>query len=343
MGRSNVPPAAPLVSIITPAYNAGRFIEYTLESAIRQTFTRFELIVVDDGSTDQTFAIASSYARRDPRIRVLQQANRGIAVARNTAMRAARGRLFALLDSDDLWFPTYLAEQLAVLEAHPEIAVLSANALNFGGPLDGEPLLHVRANDGVLQIPLLHLVQIEDAMSILALFRRDVSDAIGLFDESLRRSEDYDFWLRAARAGFQLAVNPKPLGLYRRRPDSLSSDESLMLEAMRRPLLKLREACADLPVVQDAVDQQLARFARRSLVADARSALVKGDMPELASTFSALAETTGDTKYRLARWLAGHAPLTIRVAYRCKQLLGPLTRASVRPAHLPTITAGDRL
>src|SRR5690242_18500501 len=104
---------APVVSIITPAFNAARYVEHTLESAVRQTFTNFELLLVDDGSTDQTSAIAERYAGRDPRIIVSRQANRGIAAARNAAMARARGRYFALLDSDDLWFPTYLAEQIA--------------------------------------------------------------------------------------------------------------------------------------------------------------------------------------------------------------------------------------
>ena len=103
---SSSSPPAPVVSVITPAYNAERYIEHTLESALRQTFREFELLVVDDGSTDGTAAIAQRYAEKDARFRVLRQTNRGIAAARNLAMRRARGRYLALLDSDDLWFPT---------------------------------------------------------------------------------------------------------------------------------------------------------------------------------------------------------------------------------------------
>jgi GT2 family glycosyltransferase len=335
------PGKSPAVSVITPAFNAALYLEHTLESAIRQTFTDFELLIVDDGSTDQTRQIAERYAARDPRVQVIHQPNRGIAAARNAALACARGRYCALLDSDDLWFPSYLEEQLTLLMQHPEVAVLSANALNFGGPNDGEPLLNDRTSRGLRAVTLLQLVQVEDSMSIQAIFRRDVPDAVGVFDESLSRSEDYDFWLRAACAGFQIAINPKPLGLYRRRPDSLSAEEAVMLDAMRRPLVKLRDVCANQPGIVAAIDHQLARIAERGLVARARSALVSGDMSGLITHFSALAQETGASRYRLAGWLTGHVPITIRLAYQCKRRLGRLVRSGRRaygPIH--TFLAG---
>ena len=340
---SSSSPPAPVVSVITPAYNAERYIEHTLESALRQTFREFELLVVDDGSTDGTAAIAQRYAEKDARFRVLRQTNRGIAAARNLAMRRARGRYLALLDSDDLWFPTYLAEQVAILDERRDIGVLSANALNFGGVKDGEPLLPVDS-DAIRLVSLLRLIQVEDGMSILSVFRREVPQTIGLFDEGLRRSEDYDFWLRTAFAGFNIAINPRPLGLYRRRPDSLSADEALMLEAMRRPLQKIRQACLHRADVLDAVDRQLAHIAERGLVARARHALVTNDMPGLATQLSALAAATGASRYRLARWLAGHLPITIRLAYWCRRVWMQVVRAGRRMTIGPVraFWAGDR-
>jgi GT2 family glycosyltransferase len=333
---------SPTVSVITPAFNAAPYLDHTLESAIRQTFTDFELLIVDDGSTDETRQIAERYAARDPRVHVIHQDNRGIAAARNAALSRARGRYFALLDSDDLWFPSYLEEQLAMLLRHPDVAILSANALNFGGPLDGEPLLQYAAHQGIHVVSLLQLVQVEDSLSIQAIFRRDVPAEIGAFDENLHRSEDYDFWLRAAYAGFRIAINPKPLGLYRRRPDSLSAQEAVMLDAMRQPLWKLREQCSTRPDIVVAIDQQLARVAERGLVARARTALVSGDMSELVVQLSALAQETGSSRYRVASWLTGHAPITIRLAYRCKRGLGQLVRTG-RRAYGPmrTFLAGN--
>jgi len=150
----------------------------------------------------------------------------------------------------------------------------------------------------------------------------------------LRRSEDYDLWLRAASAGFRIAVNPRPLGVYRRRPDSVSADESLMLQAMCRPLDKLRGSCAYWPDVQRAVDRQIARVQRRALVARARHALMIGDMPELASRFSDLEIATGARRYRVARWLTGSAPVTLRWAYACKRGSAYLTRTGRRLAQM---------
>ena len=93
----------PRVTVITPAYNATLYLPAALESALQQTVQDFEVIVVDDGSTDGTFEVAAEFARRDPRISVIRQENGGIGSARNAALRTARGEWIALLDSDDMW------------------------------------------------------------------------------------------------------------------------------------------------------------------------------------------------------------------------------------------------
>ena len=316
----------PTVSIITPAFNAALYVRETLDSIHAQTFSDFEVIVIDDGSIDETAAIVESYALRDPRIQLVRQPNQGIAAARNVGIARARGRFLALLDSDDVWFPGYLEEQLAILQRRPEIAVLSANAINLGGSLDGQLLLGRSRRGNLRKLSLFTLVRAEDSMSILAVFRREVVDAIGIFDATLRRSEDYDYWLRAAAAGFCVAVNMKPLGLYRRRPDSMSADEVLMLQAVRAALVKLRQRFADRPDIQLLVKRQIARLTRRTLLTTARTALLRGDQADLVVQFAALADTTGFVRYRLARWLSDRVPSTIWWAYVCKRTLRQLAK-----------------
>ncbi len=105
-----------LVSIITPCYNGERFIAETIESVLGQTYANWEMIVVDDGSRDNTAQVAAGYAARDGRIQVVRQPNGGTASARNNAMRRAKGRYIALLDADDVWERDFLERQLAFMK-----------------------------------------------------------------------------------------------------------------------------------------------------------------------------------------------------------------------------------
>lgn len=311
----------PTISIVTPAHNVATYIAETIESALRQTRTDFELLIVDDGSTDETASVVARYAAHDSRIRVLQQENGGIAAARNCALAIARAPYVALLDGDDVWFPNYLAEQLDILERFPDISILGANALNLGGACNDEPLLPLTPDQRIRRLSLLQLIHAEDSMSILAVMRREAGDRLGWFDSALRRSEDYDLWLRAASAGLVVAVNPTPLGRYRRRPDSLSSDELAMLRAIRQPLLKLRADHQDARAVVGAIDRQLERIAERELVVEARTALVEFDVRTLGARLGVLADSTGRLQYRIAHWLSAVVPATLPWLYRAKSRL----------------------
>ena len=130
----------PLVSVIVPAYNTGRYIREALASVLAQTISDLEILVVDDGSDDQTAATVETTAARDGRVRLFKKANGGVSSARNLALEMARGEFLALLDSDDMWDPRFLEEQLAVLRARPDIDLVTGNAVNLGGHRDGLPV-----------------------------------------------------------------------------------------------------------------------------------------------------------------------------------------------------------
>lgn len=115
-----------LVSIITPCYNAGRFVAETIESVLRQTYTHWEMLVVDDGSTDDSAQIVARFASQDDRIQLIRQGNAGTACARNAAMRQARGRYIALLDADDIWEDAFLERQLAFMKQKNAVCVCAA-------------------------------------------------------------------------------------------------------------------------------------------------------------------------------------------------------------------------
>src|SRR5262245_60474543 len=176
-----------------------------VRSATGDTYPHFELLIADDGSTDSTPDIARAWACADSRIRVLQQNNRGCSAARNLAMAHARGRYFALLDSDDVWHPEFLASQLALFDRHPDVSIITGNGYFLGGPFDGRPLYPLTPIHQTLS--LLDIIRTEDSVCIMSVFRREVYDRIGGFDETLTHNEDYDFWIRAAHAGFGFLTN----------------------------------------------------------------------------------------------------------------------------------------
>src|SRR5439155_11769103 len=158
----------PTVSVIMPAYNAQAYLSTAMDSVLRQTFPDLELLVVDDGSTDDTVDLARRYAARDSRVRVLTQRNAGPGPARNAAFAVAEGQLFAFLDSDDEWDDTFLDEQVAVFDHRPDADIVVANARNRGVPRHGRPSCPTAAS--IQPITLADILANEQAIFIMTVF-----------------------------------------------------------------------------------------------------------------------------------------------------------------------------
>jgi len=310
---------APLVSVIMPAYNTEQYLHTAVESVLRQSFADLELLVIDDGSSDRTVEIARGYAGRDRRVRVLEQPNAGPGPARNTGFRAAAGRFFAFLDSDDEWDETFLEEQLAVLDARPDIDVVVANARNRGGPRHGEPARPVRG-DG-RPIPLAEILADEASLFIMSVFRRETVDAIGGFDPALLTNEEYEMWIRAALAGFTFTRHSKPLGWYSCRPGSLSSSDTRMLGGILRVFAKTRPFLPPDSPERSILDRQVARFEAELSAAEARASLVRGDCREAARHVAALHARRGGWLLAVASRVLALAPSVAIAAFRMKQRL----------------------
>ena len=307
----------PAVSVIMPAFNVGPYIGASIESVLAQTFTDWELVIVDDGSTDDTYAIAEALARTDARIRVIREANGGISVARNTALRIAVGEFLAILDSDDLWSPEFLAAQMAIFAAHPEVDIVTGNAWFLGGQFDGQP---ARPTPDPRPAPdLATLLADETAVFIMAVMRRRVYETIGGFDESMRCNEDYDLWLRAAVAGFRFHRNDRPLGHYRRRDDSLSAAELKMLRGILRVYHKLRPTLLDRPGALAVLDAQVARFDTERLKVEAREALEHRDFTALGEHLAALHRRRGGAALAVMRLAARWIPGILSRAYQIRR------------------------
>jgi glycosyltransferase involved in cell wall biosynthesis len=304
------------VSVIMPAFNVEPFVGAALGSALSQTFDDFEVIVVDDGSDDGTAAAVTSVAGSDRRVRLVRQANRGLAGARNTAMRAARGEYFALLDSDDLWEPDFLAAQMDVLRSDPGVAIVTGNAWYLGGVSDGQPARP--CPDSRPEPNLASIIADEWSIFIMSVMRRDVYAAIGAFDESMRSNEDYDFWLRAALAGFRFVRNDRPLGRYRVRPESLSADHARMLRGILTVYRKLRAALAGRPYELAVLEAQTTRFEAELLAAEAGMALDASDFEAARAHLSALHARRGGAALAIARVLARWSPRVLKQMRKLK-------------------------
>jgi hypothetical protein len=213
----------PAVSVVLPVRDGGRFLADAIDSVRVQTFASFELLVIDDGSTDDSVSLARARAREDARIRVLSGRPRGIAHALNDGLRAARGRYVARLDADDLCAPQRLERQIAFLEAHDEcVAVGSAVEVIDE---EGETL-------AVSRFPAGHVDIVQGLLAGAAcafahpsvMMKREAALAAGAYRPDLFPSEDLDLWLRLMERG-ELANLGEPLVRYRRHPGTVGARE----------------------------------------------------------------------------------------------------------------------
>ena len=236
----------PRHSAIVPTYNGRETVESTIRSILAQTQTNFELIVVDDGSTDDTEAIVRGFLT-DGRIQLIQQENRGIAGARNRGIERARGELISFLDHDDLWMPDYLAAMGTVLDAAPDagFAFTDGYALEHGTERIRRRTLFASSRPPVplptnSEAQLLELVR-ENFIWGSVTVRRSVLERVGGFDSSVDGVDDYDLWLRILASGAPAVIAPGRLILQRAKADSVSQDLAFMLDGIKKVCLKVAE------------------------------------------------------------------------------------------------------
>lgn len=235
--------AGPSVSVIIPTHNRVRYLSEAIRSVLAQTFTDFELIIVDDGSTDETEELVRSF--RDRRIRYLWQSHQGISAARNAAIRSARGQYVAHLDSDDIWLPNILGVEVAAF-CDPRIGVVYSRAQAMdqtGRPL---PIL-VGIPQRYPDDSLLSLLHSNVTAAIVVMVRRSCFDRVGFFDESMIVAGDWDMWLRLSRR-YRFFFVDKVLARFRFHPGRITSSTDLSdVLKFRRRVLDKAFADPDLP------------------------------------------------------------------------------------------------
>jgi glycosyltransferase involved in cell wall biosynthesis len=221
------------VSVIIPAFNSGQWIEQALNSVLGQSVRPDQILVVDDGSTDET---AQRTGRYGEAVTCIRQSNRGVAAARNRGLREACGDFIAFLDADDVWHPHKLELQLRVMQAHGSVGFLGTRLFNW--PVDSPPHLAADASGSVEVIGREKLAVKNCFTTSSVLVRADVVKQVGDFDPALHGPEDHDYWLRASEVT-QMAKLTLPLTGYRCIPGSLSKRAESMEAGMRRILRKL--------------------------------------------------------------------------------------------------------
>jgi hypothetical protein len=287
--------AIPRVSIITPVWNRAALIQQTVASALAQTFKSFELIVADDGSTDDSAGRAA--VSGDPRVSVLRLEHSGSpAVTRNSALRHARGRYVAFLDSDDQWLPDKLGEQVRMLDARRDAGMVYGLASYFDGERERGALgpKAARVPESLFELLLLQGNFIQPST---VLIRREICELLGGFDEAdrFRAVEDYDLWLRVTKRYPALFI-PRVITRYRRHDGNLSRDRVAMVAKVREVI---EVTCQRSRVPEQLRDRALAHWYLEEL----KAVLVEGDAQSLETARAAVTKALEiDPSLRPARW-----------------------------------------
>jgi glycosyltransferase involved in cell wall biosynthesis len=216
----------PLVSVVIPAYDAEAYLAATIESVLAQTYRPIEVLVIDDGSHDGTVALARSFG--DP-VRVIEQANKGPAGARNTGFAEARGVIIALLDADDLWMPERLEACVDLLQTDPTVGFVTTDAylIEEDTPTDRRYYGDYQRFPFPARGAQLDEIAKRNFVFVSVVFDRRLFELVGArLDERLWGTEDYDLWTRFLLAGAEAGFVAEPLAWYRVRADSVSRARS---------------------------------------------------------------------------------------------------------------------
>lgn len=226
-GVSESAMSLPLVSVIIPAYNSEKTLLQTVQSALAQTYSNIELIVINDGSTDSTLSLLESV--NDSRLRVFSYENGGLATARNRGIERASGEYLTFIDADDLWTLDKVEQQVLALQRSQETGTQAGVAYSWTKAMDATGTLFYEGNSesytGDVYAPLLRCNFITSGSNVM--ITRAAVEACGVFDSSLRYCEDWDYYLRLARR-WPFVVVPQYQILYRQTEGSLSTNVARM-------------------------------------------------------------------------------------------------------------------
>jgi glycosyltransferase involved in cell wall biosynthesis len=317
-GSSSPRTDEPSVSVIIPAYMVAPYVAATLDSVLAQSFTDYEVIVVNDGSPD-TDELERALAPYLDRITYVRQENRGAGAARNNGLRHARGRFVAFLDGDDLWLPGFLSELVALIESDGCYDLVYADALLFGdSPLAGTRYTDTNPSEGVVTVESL-LAERCNVITSGVVARRQPIMEVGLFDEGLRNSQDFDLWVRLAkRPGARMTYSTRVLLHHRKYRTSLSANAINSVGGQLKVLDKFSRRDDLTPGERRALEQTRALRSASMEYERGKVRLLDGDFAAAASSFTMANGYFRSRKLKLALFWLRIAPRLLQRLYRLR-------------------------
>lgn len=310
----NVFDTPPKISVVIPAYNAAEFISETLDSVFAQKFREHEIIVVDDGSPD-TIQFERAIRNRIEDIVYIKQPNAGAGIARNTAIKHARGHIIAFLDGDDVWHADFLASQYVYLERHG-LDMVYCDALLFGmrsayrktfmetapsvGEADFDSILNLRCN----------------VITSGTMARKQAIIDAGMFENEPVQAEDFHLWLRMAKTGAKIGYQRKQLLKYRVHQNGLSGDTISRVERSINAFERVSRTLELTIEQRQVVSRRLAALEADLAIEQGKAFLLSGDYREAAIAFRVANRHRKSLKLTAITWLARLAPKILLKHYK---------------------------
>ena len=291
-------PNPPLVSVIIPAFKASGHIADALNSVFSQGFIDYEVIVVNDGSPDSDL-LEQALKPYISRINYSRQENLGPSAARNSGIHRARGEWLAFLDSDDIWLPNYLGEQLSFLRSNAALDMVYCNAtLNGGAGESGKTFMDVCPSTGPVTFESV-LVEQCQVLTSGTMIRKQILERSGLFDEKLRCSEDHDLWLRILHCGDKAAYQRKVLLRRNVRPEGQGSAPGGLLEGEIQSLKKLDLELDLHPATRSILRDRLRKIEAAHALIQGKALLRAGDVMKAYESLSRAYADAPNSKLRV--------------------------------------------
>jgi glycosyltransferase involved in cell wall biosynthesis len=222
MMKENITTASPAVTVLMSVFDGEAYLTKAIESILDQTFSDFEFLIINDGSTDETGSILEHEAKRDARIKVFEQDNQGLVASLNFGLRKARGQLIARIDADDIAYPQRLEKQVAFMDDHPELLALGSAITLIDE--QGRTVKEINYPTGSNKVKSAMMLGSKLAHPAVMMRREQVIQA-GAYREACRHAEDYDLWLRLLEIG-EIDNLDEPLIYYRQHDKKISLTES---------------------------------------------------------------------------------------------------------------------